>query len=84
MDRRTWTPQPVFGYIAGHGRIQREEMESAFNMGIGMVAVIGPDDVDRAMAVLTARHVPSHVLGTVDRTGHDQPRATLSGDHPRF
>jgi len=84
MDRRMWTPLPVFGYIAGHGRVQREEMESAFNMGIGMVAVIRADDVDRAMAVLTARHVPSVLLGTVDRTGHDQPRATLTGDHPRF
>lgn len=84
MDRRTWTPPAVFGYIAGHGRVQRAEMEKAFNMGIGMVAVIAPDDVDRAMAVLTARHVPSRVLGTVERTGHDQPRATLDGDHPRF
>jgi hypothetical protein len=28
--------------------------------------------------------VSSKVLGTVERTGHDQPRATLSGDHPRF
>jgi phosphoribosylformylglycinamidine cyclo-ligase len=84
MDRRAWTPLPVFGYIAGHGRIERAEMEKAFNMGIGMVAVLAPDDVDRAMAVLTARHVPSVVLGTVERTGHDQPRAQLSGDHPRF
>ncbi len=84
MDRRAWTPLPVFGYIAGHGRIQRDEMEKAFNMGIGMVAVVAPDDVDRARAVLTARHVPSLVLGTVERAGSDHPRASLSGDHPRF
>ncbi len=84
MDRRAWTPLPVFGYIAGHGRIDRVEMEKAFNMGIGMVAVISPDDVDRALAVLTARHVPSVVLGTVERSAADQGRAVLSGDHPRF
>jgi phosphoribosylformylglycinamidine cyclo-ligase len=36
------------------------------------------------MAVLTARHVPSFVLGTVEKARHDQPRAQLSGDHPRF
>ena len=84
MDRRAWTPLPVFGYIAGHGRIEREEMEQAFNMGIGMVAVVAPADVDRAMAVLTARHVPSVVLGAVERTGHNQPRATMVGEHPRF
>lgn len=84
MDRRAWTPLPVFGYIAGHGRVQREEMEKAFNMGIGMVAVLAEEDVDRALAVLTARHVPSRVLGIVERSGHGGPRAVLSGDHPRF
>jgi len=84
MDRRGWTPLPVFGYIAGHGRVQRVEMEKAFNMGIGMVAVLGPDDVDRAMAVLTARHVQPVVLGIVERTDQAHPRAELSGDHPRF
>ena len=38
-------------------------MEKTFNMGVGMVAVLPPDDVDRALAVLTARHVPAWVLG---------------------
>ena len=83
LDRQSWTPLPVFGYIAGHGRVGREEMEQAFNMGIGMVAVVGPDDVDRARAILTARHVPAVVLGTVEKSDGDA-RVTLTGDHPRF
>ena len=57
LDRRAWNPLPVFGYISSHGRISREEMEKAFNMGIGMVAVLPAEDVDRAMAMLTARHL---------------------------
>ena len=57
LDRRAWNPLPVFGYISSHGRVAREEMEKAFNMGIGMVAVLPAEDVDRAMAMLTARHV---------------------------
>jgi phosphoribosylformylglycinamidine cyclo-ligase len=84
LDRRTWTPPPVFGYIANRGRVSREEMEKAFNMGIGMVAVLSPDDVDRAMAVLMARHVPTVTLGVVERSAGGSPRAVLSGDHPRF
>ena len=40
-------------------------MEQTFNMGVGMVAVLPADDVDRALAVLTARHVPAWVLGEV-------------------
>ena len=84
MDRRTWTPLPVFGYIANHGRVSREEMEKAFNMGIGMVAVLSPEDVDRAMAVLMARHVPTVTLGVVERSTGGSPRAVLTGDHPWF
>ncbi len=85
LDRRTWSPLPVFGYVAGHGRIAREEMELAFNMGVGMVAVVPPADVDMAQAILTARHVESWVLGTVGvATDLDAPRVVMDGDHPRF
>ncbi|GAA3021764.1 phosphoribosylformylglycinamidine cyclo-ligase [Actinokineospora globicatena] len=85
LDRGTWTPQPVFSLIAQRGRVAREEMERTFNMGVGMVAVVAPEDVDRALAVLTARHVPSWILGEV-RPADDPAavRATLTGDHPRF
>jgi phosphoribosylformylglycinamidine cyclo-ligase len=84
LDRRAWTPLPVFGYIAGHGRVRREEMESAFNMGIGMACVVGADDADRAMALLMARHVGAEVLGTVEASEPGRPRVVLEGDHPRF
>jgi phosphoribosylformylglycinamidine cyclo-ligase len=84
LDRRSWTPSPVFGYIAGQGRVQRDEMERAFNMGIGMAAVLAPDEVDRALAVLTARHVDAMVLGTVETSSHDSERVVLTGDHPRW
>jgi len=84
LDRRAWNPLPVFGYISSHGRVAREEMEKAFNMGIGMVAVLPAEDVDRAMAMLTARHLWSVVLGTVENSGDRTERVTLCGDHPRF
>ena len=47
-----------------------------------LVAVVAPEDVDRALAVLTARHVPAWVLGDVVRS--DEPGAALAGEHPRF
>ncbi|WP_425468449.1 phosphoribosylformylglycinamidine cyclo-ligase [Prauserella rugosa] len=87
LDRGTWTPAPVFAIISQRGRVERAEMEKTFNMGVGMVAVVSPEDVDRALAVLTARHVPAWVLGEVkpaDGDASEGPRAVLSGDHPRF
>ena len=79
----------MFNLIAARGRVSRPEMEKTFNMGVGMVAVLPADDVDRALAVLTARHVDAWVLGEVQRAdtppGDDRvSRVLLRGDHPRF
>ncbi|MGH3775812.1 MAG: phosphoribosylformylglycinamidine cyclo-ligase [Pseudonocardiaceae bacterium] len=92
VDRGSWTPAAEFALIARLGRVQRAEMERTFNMGVGMVAVVEAAEVDRALAVLTARHVPAWVLGEVhrsrdvgvDATAKDAVRAVLRGDHPRF
>jgi phosphoribosylformylglycinamidine cyclo-ligase len=85
LDRRSWTPEPIFAVIAQRGRIDRSEMEKTFNMGVGMVAVISAEDSDRALAMLTARHVPAWVLGELTETTEttEQP-VILEGNHPRF
>ena len=54
-------------------------MERTFNMGVGMVAVVAPADVDRALAVLTARHVPAWVAGMVVP---GEGGVILTGTHP--
>jgi len=84
LDRGTWTPAPVFGMIAQRGRIENAEMEKTFNMGVGMVAIVAPEDTDRALAILTARHLNCWALGTVNKGAKDSSRATLVGLHPRF
>jgi phosphoribosylformylglycinamidine cyclo-ligase len=92
LDRGSWTPAAEFALIARLGRMQRAEMERTFNMGVGMVAVVEASEVDRALAVLTARHVPAWVVGEVHRSrdvgvdvaAKDAVRAVLRGDHPRF
>ncbi|MDT9663322.1 phosphoribosylformylglycinamidine cyclo-ligase [Rhodococcus qingshengii] len=85
LDRGTWSPAPVFAMIAQRGRVERAEMEQTFNMGVGMVAVVAPEDVDRALAVLTARHIDCWTLGSVKKASDAAAeRSFLAGDHPRF
>jgi phosphoribosylformylglycinamidine cyclo-ligase len=79
IDRGTWTPAPVFSLVAGRGRVEQAEMDRTFNMGVGMVALVPPADVDRALALLTARHVPAWVAGTVT-AGNGE--VALTGSHP--
>ncbi len=78
LDRATWQPPPVFGMLAARGRVDGAEMERVFNMGVGMAAIVGGDDADRALGLLSARDVPAWTAGVVaDGTG----RARLSGCH---
>ncbi|MCU1674003.1 MAG: phosphoribosylformylglycinamidine cyclo-ligase [Frankiales bacterium] len=79
VDRGTWTPGAVFDLIAQRGRVEQAEMDRTFNMGVGMVALVPPADVDRALAVLTARHVPAWVAGEVAAGTGD---VLLTGSHP--
>lgn len=84
MSRGTWTPGPVFKTIAELGNVSREEMEKTFNMGVGMVAIVSEEDRDRALALLTARHINAWELGTVRKSEEGEARAVLRGSHPRF
>ena len=70
--------------IAQRGRIERAEMEKTFNMGVGMVAVVAPEDTDRALAMLTARHLNCWTLGTVKKGARTARAPKLVGQHPRF
>jgi phosphoribosylformylglycinamidine cyclo-ligase len=51
-------------------------------MGVGMVAVVPPADVDRTMALLKARHLESWVLGELVAAGGSGGSAVLEGSHP--
>ncbi|MCF8603088.1 phosphoribosylformylglycinamidine cyclo-ligase [Gordonia sp. HY442] len=85
LERRSWTPAPIFSLIAQRGRVERAEMERTFNMGVGMVAIVAPEDTDRAQAILTARHVDNWVLGSIKRADSaEKGSAELVGDHSRF
>ncbi len=80
LTRQAWTPLPVFGYLARTGDVADEQMESTFNMGIGMVALVGPHHVDDAMTMALARDLDAVVLGEVI---NGSGRVRLEGQHPR-
>lgn len=65
VDRSTWTPQPVFQLLARAGGVARDQLEPAFNLGVGMIAVLPATHADSALAELASRDVPSWRLGEV-------------------
>ncbi len=87
VNRATWTPGQIFKTIASVGKVSLEEMEKTFNMGVGMIAVVSPEDRDRALAMLTARHLDAWELGVISAAegdAADAPRVIMNGSHPNF
>ncbi|GHJ10823.1 phosphoribosylformylglycinamidine cyclo-ligase [Micromonospora humidisoli] len=80
VNRATWKPQPIFDLIQSKGRIDDPEMESTFNMGVGMFAIVSAEDADRALATLAGRGVDAWQAGEIiEGTGNVQ----MIGQHTR-
>jgi phosphoribosylformylglycinamidine cyclo-ligase len=69
IDRSTWSPLPIFQYLASQGEVAREDLEQAFNLGVGMVAVVAPERAHDALDLLSSRGVPAWTLGAVYEGG---------------
>lgn len=69
IERRTWSPPPIFRILAGYGGIEGgvagEEMERVFNLGIGMVAIAAADAADHVVALLAEHDVRAWVAGEI-------------------
>jgi phosphoribosylformylglycinamidine cyclo-ligase len=50
IERGTWPEQPVFGLVQAAADATDDEMFATFNMGIGMVLLVGADDAERVLA----------------------------------
>jgi phosphoribosylformylglycinamidine cyclo-ligase len=51
IERGTWTEPPIFDEIRRRADATDADMLATFNMGIGMVLVVGPDDVDDVLSL---------------------------------
>ncbi len=65
----TWDVPELFRQIQLHGEVGTEEMLQVFNMGVGMVLVVGRDHLREVLAALRKRKTPGFVLGSVQKGG---------------
>ena len=65
IDRGAVKVLPIFDLIAKTGGIPEREMFNTFNMGVGMIAVVAAEDVDKALETLKASGEDAYVLGEI-------------------
>lgn len=67
IERGSWSEPPIFGLIQRHGTIEDAEMFRVFNMGLGFLVVVAPEDAGRVAG--------GSIVGSITED-HDQVRIT--------
>jgi phosphoribosylformylglycinamidine cyclo-ligase len=58
IDLKLWSIPPIFQLLQQHGAVARDEMFRAFNMGVGLVIVCAPGDVESVIQMVTRSGEP--------------------------
>jgi phosphoribosylformylglycinamidine cyclo-ligase len=65
INSRSWEVPPVFNLIQDLGQVAQAEMYRTFNMGVGFILIIHPEDRDRVSEMLANQGETCFLLGEV-------------------
>jgi phosphoribosylformylglycinamidine cyclo-ligase len=65
IDLSSYRVSALFRLIRDEGHVSDAEMLRTFNMGVGLVAVVRPGDVDTVIQHLSDRGFPSYIIGEI-------------------
>ncbi|MCP4542780.1 MAG: phosphoribosylamine--glycine ligase [Chloroflexi bacterium] len=74
LDRSAWEIPEIFRLIQTKGQVDEMEMYRVFNMGIGLVLLVSPDQVDQVLVALGDEAV---IIGQAVSWDESEPRVQL-------
>ncbi|MGZ8271014.1 MAG: phosphoribosylformylglycinamidine cyclo-ligase [Methylophilus sp.] len=74
INATSWELPPLFKWLQAQGNIANLEMYKTFNCGIGMAVIIAPENVQKAVGILTSAGETVYQIGTI--------RAQNAGEAP--
>jgi phosphoribosylformylglycinamidine cyclo-ligase len=77
LERSAWPLPPVFAWLQRAGNVAEPEMQRTFNCGIGMVVIVDPQDVERAMAHLRGCGESVWMIGQVEARQPDEAQTQV-------
>lgn len=66
VKKDSYEVPPVFRLLQQKGQIEEKMMYNTYNMGIGMVLAVDPEDVDKTMEAIKAAGEEPYVIGNVE------------------
>ena len=61
-----WNTPPIFNLIQETGNISIEEMQKVYNLGIGLIAVVPPEEAEMAMQVAISQNELAKIVGEIE------------------
>jgi phosphoribosylformylglycinamidine cyclo-ligase len=77
VDAASWQRPPIFDVIAAEGPVEDAEMLRTFNMGIGMIAVVAPEDARRSIEVLAEAGQRAWEIGRIAAAAPGDPEVEI-------
>lgn len=65
IEKDSYPVPPIFGMIAREGEVAEEMMYNTYNMGLGMVIAVAPENVDRTMEAVRSAGDTAYVVGKI-------------------
>lgn len=66
IKKDSYPVPPIFGMLARKGQIEEQMMYNTYNMGLGMIMVVAPADVDKTLKAVEAAGEVPYVVGAVE------------------
>ena len=63
IQKESWPALPIFGVMQSIGDVDEDEMYRAFNMGIGMVFIVNPADMDATKDLMETYKIGTVISG---------------------
>jgi len=79
IDLDAWPIPPIFKYLAKLGEMDTDELLHAFNMGVGMIAIVPAAFVKEAEADLKRRREKFFRIGRIEKGDTGKARIVYSG-----
>lgn len=70
IKKGSWEIPSIFNYLSELGNVEEDEMYHVFNMGIGMIMIVHPDDAQKTLELLRQNGETANIIGEVsDQVG---------------
>ncbi len=65
IDWASWEKLPIFQLIQEVGKISDDEMRNVFNLGIGLIAIVNKNDVDKTLNISKKINEDGFIIGEI-------------------